>query len=80
MGGQSTDELLPPDIPKNLRGRPRKMRRNGDWEGGNRSQSTGLVLQMYNNKRIMHCSLCGQDTHKKTICLTKNNVVPDEET
>ncbi|WOH06484.1 hypothetical protein DCAR_0625912 [Daucus carota subsp. sativus] len=36
----STDELLPPDIPKKLRGRPKRLRRREDWEGGNRIQSS----------------------------------------
>ncbi|KAK1373632.1 hypothetical protein POM88_029825 [Heracleum sosnowskyi] len=30
---QSTEPLLPPDIPKKLRGRPKKLRRREDWEG-----------------------------------------------
>ena len=34
----STDELLPPDLLKKLRGRPKRMRRKESWEGGNRSQ------------------------------------------
>lgn len=72
----STDELLPPDLPKKLRGRPKRMRRKESWEGGNRSQpsQTGPILQRYSNKRIMHCSLCGDATHRKTNCPKKNEV------
>ncbi|XP_074346458.1 uncharacterized protein LOC141685244 [Apium graveolens] len=33
----ATEELLPPDIPKKLRGRPKKLRRREAWEGGSRS-------------------------------------------
>ena len=77
----STDELLPPDLPQKLRRRSKRMRRKESWEGGNRSQpsQTGPILQRYSNKRIMHCSLCGQETHRKSNCPTKNGV-PDEDT
>ncbi|XP_074338078.1 uncharacterized protein LOC141675268 [Apium graveolens] len=80
----STDELLPPDLPKKLRGRPKKMRRKEDWEGGNRVQGSqtvsGPVMQRYSNKRVMHCSLCGDSSHRKTNCPTKKNGAPlDEE-
>lgn len=72
----STDELLPPDIPKKLRGRPKKLRRKEDWEGGNRSQTSqarasGPVLQRFSNKRKMHCSLCKSADHRKSNCPTK---------
>ncbi|KAL8144883.1 hypothetical protein AgCh_003185 [Apium graveolens] len=77
----STGELLPPDLPKKLRGRPKRMRRKESWEGGNRSQTSqsGPILQRYSNKRIMHCSTCGQATHRKSNCPNKNGV-PVEET
>ncbi|KAL8112935.1 hypothetical protein AgCh_020304 [Apium graveolens] len=77
----STEELLPPDLPKKLRGRPKRMRRKESWEGGNRSQTSqsGPILQRYSNKRIMHCSTCGQATHRKSKCPNKNEV-PVEET
>lgn len=76
----STDELLPPDLPKKLRRRPKRMRRKETWEGGNRSQpsESGPTLQRYSNKRIMHCSLCGDAAHRKSNCPSKNGV-PDEE-
>lgn len=61
----STDILLPPDIPKKLRGRPKKLRRE-DWEGGSRSQTQAaksVLLQRFTNKRVMHCSNCRQAGH-----------------
>lgn len=75
----STDELLPPDIPKKLRGRPKRLRRKEQWEGGNRSQAMpnivdGPVIQRFSNKRTMHCSLCGDSSHRKTNCPTKGDV------
>lgn len=73
----STDELLSPDIPKKLRGRPKKLRRREHWEGGNRCQAQGSqpiqgpVVQRFTNKRVMHCSLCKQSGHNKKKCPTK---------
>lgn len=67
----SIEELLPPDIPAKLRGRPKKQRRKEHWEGGNRSQSQipqGPVIQRFSNKRVMHCSLCKQPGHTKGKC------------
>lgn len=70
-----TDELIPPDIPKKLRGRPKKLRRREHWEGGHRSQASqvqgGPLLQMYSNKRVMHYSLCRQSGHNKKKCPNK---------
>lgn len=52
------------------------MRRKKDWEGGNMTQashaSSGPILQRYSNRRIMHCSLCGDSSHRKMHCPTKN--------
>ena len=73
----SNDELLPPDIPKKLRGRPKKQRRREEWEGGNRSQASqtipeGPVIQRFSNKRVMHCSICRQAGHTKGKCSGKD--------
>ncbi|XP_074378168.1 uncharacterized protein LOC141719692 [Apium graveolens] len=35
----NTAEMLPPDMPKKLRGRPKKMRRREEWEDGTQSRS-----------------------------------------
>lgn len=51
----------------------------GNISQASQNQAAGPVLQRYSNKRIMHCSLCGQATHRKTNCPTKT-VTPDEET
>ncbi|XP_074323846.1 uncharacterized protein LOC141660755 [Apium graveolens] len=82
----STETMLPPDIPKKLRGRPKKMRRREEWEGGSRSQATpspGVLLQRFTNKRVMHCSNCRLPGHRVSKCPTKksgeNEAAPDEE-
>ncbi|KAK1355133.1 hypothetical protein POM88_048389 [Heracleum sosnowskyi] len=70
-GGET---MLPPDIPKKLRGRPKKLRRREAWEGGTRSAtqpSQGVILQRFSNKRIMHCSNCGDAGHRVSNCPTK---------
>ncbi|KAL8098301.1 hypothetical protein AgCh_031170 [Apium graveolens] len=71
----STDEMLPPDIPAKLRGRPKKLRRREGWEGGSRSRSSqpalaqqGSNIQRFNSRRIMHCSICGKTGHRKNKC------------
>lgn len=68
----STDELLPPYIPKRLRGRPKKQRRKEEWEGGNRTRSSQPVIQRFNGGKIMHCSICREAGHRRTKCPTKN--------
>lgn len=72
---QSNESLLPPDIPKKLRGRPKKLRRREDWEGGNRTRSSqitasqvGFEVQRFDGRRVMHCSLCGEAGHRKNKC------------
>ncbi|XP_017257144.1 uncharacterized protein LOC108226663 isoform X2 [Daucus carota subsp. sativus] len=80
----STDELLPPDIPKKLRGRPKRLRRREDWEGGNRIQSsqvktTGPILQRFSNRRKMHCSLCKSPDHRKSNCPTKSQLQDNDQ-
>ncbi|XP_074346686.1 uncharacterized protein LOC141685490 [Apium graveolens] len=69
------EELLPPDIPKKLRGRPKKLRRREAWERGSRSQATpsqGVILQRFSNKRVMHCSNCRQEGHRVSKCSGKD--------
>ncbi|XP_074342344.1 uncharacterized protein LOC141679870 [Apium graveolens] len=62
--------MLPPDIPKKLRGRPKRLRRREHWEGGSQSKSTEGVpgLQKLTSGKKMHCSLCRQAGHKKPKC------------
>ncbi|XP_063949919.1 uncharacterized protein LOC135152758 [Daucus carota subsp. sativus] len=65
--------MLPPDIPKRLRGMPKKLRRREAWEGGSRSQtapSQGVLLQRFSNKKVMHCSNCGDASHRLAKCPT----------
>ncbi|WOG81495.1 hypothetical protein DCAR_0100644 [Daucus carota subsp. sativus] len=72
----SIDEMLPPDIPHKLRGRPKKLRRREEWEGGSRcrsSQQQGTNLQRFNSKRRMHCRRCGEDGHQKNKCRKKHH-------
>ena len=71
----SNEPLLPPDIPKKLRGMLKRLRRREEWERGNRcrpSQITasqvGSALQTFSGRRIMHCSSCGQTGHRKNKC------------
>lgn len=68
------EEVLPPPIPKKLRGRPKKQRRREHWEGGTRSQShpsQRVMLQRFSNKRIMHCSHCRKTGHGVSKCPTR---------
>ncbi|WOH15432.1 hypothetical protein DCAR_0934972 [Daucus carota subsp. sativus] len=68
----STEELLPPYIPKKLRGRPKKQRRREEWEGGNRSRSSQPKIQRAPSGKKQHCSLCRQPGHRCTRCPLKN--------
>ncbi|KAL8155503.1 hypothetical protein AgCh_000771 [Apium graveolens] len=65
--------VLPPDMPKKLRGRPKKLRRREDWEGGSGSRSKGVTviasgLQKMTSGKKMHCSNCRKAGHKKPKC------------
>ncbi|XP_074341298.1 uncharacterized protein LOC141678802 [Apium graveolens] len=65
--------MLPPDMPKKLRGRPKKLRRREDWEGGSGSRCKGVTvtasgLQKMTSGKKMHCSNCRKAGHKKTKC------------
>lgn len=69
-----TGPLLPPDIPKKLRGRPKKLRRREAWEGGRPSQSSTLQvpeLIRFNARIKMHCSICRQEGHRRPKCPNK---------
>lgn len=68
--------MLPPDVPTKLRGRPKKLRRREQWEGGNRSrssQNTSQIpaLQKYTKGKKMHCGSCGKQGHRRNKCPTR---------
>ncbi|KAK1382369.1 hypothetical protein POM88_020104 [Heracleum sosnowskyi] len=72
--------ILPPDIPPKLRGRPKKLRRREQWEGGSRSRSTqqptqgqSSNLKRFSSRRIMHCSTCKKIGHRKNKCPGKQD-------
>lgn len=77
--------MLPPDMPKKLRGRPKKLRRREAWEdaSANRSKSKNVVqgLQKMTSGKKMHCSNCRQAGHKKPKCplLQVPNEQPENE-
>lgn len=66
--------LLPPDMPKTLRGRPKRLRRREAWEGGNQNKTQVHKepevpgVQRYSAGRIIHCSYCGVAGHKRPTC------------
>lgn len=79
-------EMLPPHVPKKLRGRPKKMRRREEWEGRtqSRSQTESAVeeqgepgVKRFNQGRIVHCSICKKADHKRTTCPTKDAPMND---
>ncbi|KAK1351361.1 hypothetical protein POM88_054409 [Heracleum sosnowskyi] len=47
-----------------------------DAHGGGRREEA----QRYSNKRIMHCSLCGNSSHRKSNCPTKNTAAASGQT
>lgn len=61
------------------------MRRREQWEGGNRSKAIpniadGPVLRRFSNKRTMlHCSMCGDGSHRKTNCPTKDDATTESQ-
>lgn len=69
-----TAALLPPDMPKTVRGRPKRLRRREAWEGGNQNKTKVHKepevpgIQRYNGGRIIHCSYCGVAGHKRPTC------------
>ncbi|WOH15557.1 hypothetical protein DCAR_0935099 [Daucus carota subsp. sativus] len=70
----SACELLPPEMPTALRGRPKRLRRREEWEGGTQNKGQANMsqvhdvpdLQKYRGGKVMHCSLCKKPGHKKT--------------
>lgn len=62
--------LLPPDIPKKLRGKPKKLRRREEWEGGTQGNTDNTVekVQRWSSKRVQHCSKCRKTGHRRTKC------------
>ncbi|WOH11202.1 hypothetical protein DCAR_0830682 [Daucus carota subsp. sativus] len=64
--------MLPPDMPKKLRGRPKRLRRREEWEGSsqNRIQAKEDVqgLQKLTSGKKMYCRNCRLAGHKKPNC------------
>ncbi|KAK1363518.1 hypothetical protein POM88_039079 [Heracleum sosnowskyi] len=63
------DPILPPLIVKQLRGRPKKMRRREGWEG---IVSSGKKTRVKATGRKMHCGLCRMEGHKRDKCPDKH--------
>ncbi|KAK1378082.1 hypothetical protein POM88_024826 [Heracleum sosnowskyi] len=63
------DLILPPMIVKQLRGRPKKMRRREGWEG---VVSSGKKVRLRYSGRKMHCSLCTKEGHRNDKCPDKH--------
>lgn len=60
--------VLPPVIVKQLRGRPKKLRRREGWEG---STSSGKKVRMVSTGRVMHCGICREKGHNRGVCPNK---------
>lgn len=62
--------LLPPELPKKLRGRPKRLRRREEWEGGTQGKAkvTEEQVQRWSSKRVHHCSKCKKPGHRKPKC------------
>lgn len=60
---------MPPLIVKQLRGRPKKMRRREGWEG---VVSSGKKTRLRFSGRKMHCGLCRKEGHKRNKCPDKH--------
>ncbi|XP_074336347.1 uncharacterized protein LOC141673496 [Apium graveolens] len=63
------DTVMPPLIVKQLRGRPKKMRRREGWEG---VVSSGKKARLSFSGRKMHCGLCRKEGHKRDKCPDKH--------
>ena len=52
--------LLPPELPKKLRGRPKRLRKREEWEGGTQGKAKVKEeqVQRWSSKRVHHCSKC----------------------
>ncbi|WOH00279.1 hypothetical protein DCAR_0519638 [Daucus carota subsp. sativus] len=66
----SDEELLPPEIPKKLRGRPKRLRRREEWEGGTQGKRDNKDerVQRWSGKRVQKCSKCGKTGHRRPKC------------
>ena len=71
---QFIEQLLPPEIPKKLRGRPKRCRRREGWESGSSKKGKTPVVsdvpqvQRFSSGRVQHCSSCGKTGHRKPKC------------
>lgn len=63
------DLILPPIIKKQLKGRPKKMRRREGWEG---VVSSGKKTRISYEGRKMHCGLCRAEGHRRDKCPDKD--------
>lgn len=63
------DKVLPPQITKTLRGRPKKQRRRGGWEPAKDTTSTKLGKEQVSRVgRVMHCKNCTKAGHNSRSC------------
>lgn len=62
------DDVLPPPIVKQVRGRPKKQRRREGWEGRDGTASRGNMARLTRQGKIMHCSNCKKRGHNRTRC------------
>lgn len=65
--------MLPPGMPKNLRGRPKKLRMREDWEGESGSRRKGVTVSVQGLQKMTSCKKmdCGnyrKAGHKKPKC------------
>ena len=62
--------LLPPELPKKLRGKPKRLRRREEWEGGTQGKAkvTEEQVQRWSSKRVHHCSKCKKPGNRKPKC------------
>lgn len=65
------DEILPPPIVKQLRGRPKRQRRREGWEGRGGRVTKGSFSRLTKMGRVMHCGICRQRGHKRGVCPNK---------
>ena len=67
---EEVEVLLPPEIPKKLRGRPKRLRRREEWEGGTQGKKDSTVeqVQRWSGKRVHHCSNCRKTGHRRPSC------------
>lgn len=79
--------MLPPDNPVKLWGRPKKLRRKEEWEGGSRTRSSHQErvtdhvpnIERFGARRIIHGSICRKEGHRKNKCPDKPTVNEENE-